>query len=66
MGAAVAVAASLEMGVIVEGVENEAELALARKLNCSGVQGFLLGGPITGDAVLEAVRASLPGTRAAG
>ena len=58
MRAAVAMASSLEMGVIVEGVENEAELALARQLDCSGVQGFYLGGPVTGDAVLAAVCAS--------
>ena len=67
MRAAVAVASSLEMGVIVEGVENAAELALARQLDCSGVQGFLLGGPVTGEAVLETVRASgLRQIRAAG
>ena len=60
-------ASSLEMGVIVEGVENAGELALARDMRCSGVQGFLLGGPVTGGAVLESLRAQAQaGARAAG
>ena len=50
--AAVAVASSLEMEVVAVGVENEAELELARKLDCGAVQGFLLGAPITGEQVL--------------
>ena len=68
MRAAVAVASSLEMDVIVEGVENAEELALARKLNCSGVQGFLLGAPVTGEQVLDAVRPrdASPDSRAVG
>ena len=56
MRAAVAMASSLEMGVIVEGVECEAELALARGLDGSGVQGFLLGEPISGAELQEALR----------
>jgi diguanylate cyclase (GGDEF)-like protein len=54
--AAVAVASSLEMAVVAEGVESEAELQLARDLACSGVQGFLLGAPMTGEEVLALVR----------
>ncbi len=58
MQAAVAMAGALEMDVIVEGVEDEAELALARQLHCGGVQGYLLGGPVAGQAVLDEIRIS--------
>ena len=58
--AAVAVASSLEMAVVAEGVESEAELQLARDLACNGVQGFLLGAPMSGEEVLALMAARVP------
>ncbi|GIG28760.1 putative bifunctional diguanylate cyclase/phosphodiesterase [Cellulomonas marina] len=53
--AAAVVGALLEMGralgrdVVLEGVEDEATLAVARELGCAHVQGFHLGAPQTAD-----------------
>jgi EAL domain-containing protein (putative c-di-GMP-specific phosphodiesterase class I) len=44
--AIIAMARSLEMGVIAEGVETEDQLALLRSLGCDLVQGFLLARPL--------------------
>ena len=38
---------SLDMLVVAEGVETEAQLALLRELGCDEVQGFLLGRPVS-------------------
>ena len=42
----VALARSLGMDVVAEGVEQEAQLTQLRELGCHGVQGFLLGRPL--------------------
>jgi len=44
--AMVALAHSLDVAVIAEGVETEAELAMLRRLKCDYVQGFLTGRPM--------------------
>ena len=48
--AAVALAHALSLRTTAEGVETEEQLALIRAIGCDGVQGFLLGGPISADA----------------
>lgn len=45
-GAIIALAHSLELNVVAEGVENEAQLEHLRKHGCDQVQGFLLGKPM--------------------
>ena len=47
--AVVAMADSLEMSTTAEGVETEAELALARELGCGKIQGFYFGRPMSAD-----------------
>jgi len=42
----VAMAESLEMTTTAEGVENETELALIRKLRCNKIQGYYFGRPM--------------------
>jgi EAL domain-containing protein (putative c-di-GMP-specific phosphodiesterase class I) len=49
---------SLDMLVVAEGVESQAQLALLRELGCDEVQGFLLGRPVPA-AGLETQLASL-------
>ena len=44
--AVVAMADSLEMSTTAEGVENEAELEMIRKLGCKKIQGFYFGRPM--------------------
>ncbi|WXL25120.1 EAL domain-containing protein [Ectopseudomonas mendocina] len=45
--AIIAMAHSLDLSVIAEGVENEAQLEFLRSHNCDEVQGYLLGHPMT-------------------
>ena len=45
--AVVAMADSLEMSTTAEGVENEAELAIVRRLGCKKIQGYYFGRPMT-------------------
>lgn len=49
--AVIAVAHSLQMEVVAEGVETTGQLALLRTLGCEVAQGFLLGRPMPADAV---------------
>ena len=44
--AVVAMADSLEMSTTAEGVENEAELAVVRRLGCKKIQGYYFGRPM--------------------
>ncbi|WP_425275573.1 EAL domain-containing protein [Stutzerimonas zhaodongensis] len=50
--AIIAMAHSLGMSVIAEGVENQAQLNFLREHNCDEVQGFYLGRPISASALL--------------
>jgi diguanylate cyclase (GGDEF)-like protein/PAS domain S-box-containing protein len=49
--AIVALARSLGMDVIAEGVENEVQLALLKEMHCTHAQGFLFAKPISAAAV---------------
>jgi diguanylate cyclase (GGDEF)-like protein len=46
VGAIIALAHSLKMSVIAEGVENSLQLQMLRDLNCEEVQGFYFGRPV--------------------
>jgi EAL domain-containing protein (putative c-di-GMP-specific phosphodiesterase class I) len=48
-----AMARSLGMDVVGEGVENEAQAATLRSLGCDMVQGYLYGHPVSADEFLE-------------
>lgn len=54
--AIVAMANALELKVIVEGVESEAQRALASAEGCAAYQGFLRAKPMSGDAFLNFAR----------
>ena len=47
VGALLAVSTALNLDVIAEGVETEAQLAALRRRRCRHVQGYLLGRPVT-------------------
>ncbi|PYQ24080.1 MAG: hypothetical protein DMF79_02475 [Acidobacteria bacterium] len=55
----IALARSLDLDVIAEGIETERQLARLRMLRCDGGQGFLLSKPMPA----EDLRAFLPGVR---
>ena len=46
--AVVALAGSLGMRTVAEGVETEAQLALVRDLGCDGIQGYIFSDPVPG------------------
>lgn len=48
-------AASLGVGIVAEGIENESSLNLIRELGCAEAQGFLLGRPMSAQAATEAL-----------
>jgi diguanylate cyclase (GGDEF)-like protein/PAS domain S-box-containing protein len=52
-GAIIAMAQRLELGVVAEGVETEAQLAVLRGLGCSQVQGYLFCKPLTAEGLTE-------------
>jgi diguanylate cyclase (GGDEF)-like protein len=58
--AVVAVAHSLGMQVVAEGVETNAQLAVLRELGCETVQGFLLGRPVPPEALAPLFLAMAP------
>ncbi len=49
--AILAMARSLGMDVIAEGIETEQQLTIMRQMRCPGMQGFYLGKPLPGEAV---------------
>ncbi len=51
--AILAMARSLGMDVIAEGIETEEQMAILRRMRCPEMQGFLLGKPLSGGAVLQ-------------
>ncbi|TML19262.1 MAG: EAL domain-containing protein [Actinobacteria bacterium] len=53
--ATIALAHSLGIRVVAEGVETEAQLSLLRTLGCDTVQGYLLGRPVPAAAFIEYV-----------
>jgi diguanylate cyclase (GGDEF)-like protein len=51
--AVIALAHSLRMQVVAEGVENRAQLEFLRAEGCDEVQGYLVSRPVTADAITE-------------
>jgi diguanylate cyclase (GGDEF)-like protein/PAS domain S-box-containing protein len=53
---------NLNMDVVAEGVEDEAQLAFLQKLGCTYAQGLLFGDPMSADNYLELLLAQAEGT----
>lgn len=51
--AIVALGKAMELDIVAEGVENDREFALVRKLGCNLVQGFFIGKPMPADRFLN-------------
>jgi len=60
--AVIAMAHSLKLTVVAEGVETQAQIDLLLSLGCTTVQGFLLGRPLPADATAELLRQSAAAT----
>jgi diguanylate cyclase (GGDEF)-like protein len=60
--AIIALAHSLEMDVVAEGVETASQLDKLKDLQCDEMQGFLLGKPLTADAFSELLQERMPTT----
>ena len=50
--AIIAMSRSMDLTVVAEGVETEAQLSVLRQLKCDEVQGYLFSKPVSGDASL--------------
>ena len=61
----VALGRSLDMRVVIEGIETEAQFDVVRAMGCDEVQGYLLGYPCTAEA-FDALLAASGGPRASG
>ncbi|AXL49981.1 diguanylate phosphodiesterase [Paraburkholderia caffeinilytica] len=57
VSAIIALAHSLDMDVVAEGVETESQLGKLKSMMCDEMQGFLLGKPLTADDFGEMLRA---------
>ena len=55
---------NMNMDVVAEGVENEAQLMFLQKLGCTYVQGMLFGDPMSADNYLQLLLAQVDGTDA--
>ena len=58
VSAMIALAHALNMEVVAEGVETQAQLDILQRLNCDQVQGFLLGRPAAAEAVTQLLEAA--------
>jgi predicted signal transduction protein with EAL and GGDEF domain len=54
-------ARSLNLEVVAEGVETQAQVDLLQSLGCNTVQGFLLGRPVPADATAKLLREGVAG-----
>jgi diguanylate cyclase (GGDEF)-like protein/PAS domain S-box-containing protein len=63
--AVVAVARSLRLRVLAQGIENETQLSLLRRLRCEEVQGFLMSPPAPAAACEALFATRVAGTKAA-
>jgi len=57
--AMIALAHSLRMEVVAEGVENQAQLAFLRSEGCDEIQGFLVSRPVTAEVLAGMLRSGL-------
>lgn len=62
VGTIVQMGRNLNMDVVAEGVENEDQLNLLQRLECTYVQGLLFGDPMSADNYLELLLAQVEGT----
>ena len=62
VGTIIQMGRNLNMNVVAEGVENEDQLNYLQKLDCTYVQGMLLGKPMSSDNYLELLLAQAKGT----
>ena len=53
---------NLNLDVVAEGVEDEAQLGILQRLGCTYVQGLLFGNPMSSDNYLELLLAQAEGT----
>src|SRR5262249_45012607 len=63
--AIIAMAQSLKLAVVAEGVETQAQIDLLLSLGCTVVQGFLLGRPLPAQETSRLLRQSAPSSEAA-
>ena len=59
VSAIIALAHSLEMDVVAEGVETESQLDMLKSMMCDEMQGFLLGKPLTAEDFGDLLRARM-------
>ena len=58
--AIIAMAESLNMSLVVEGIETVRQLNFFKQQGCRIVQGYLFSKPVEADAILEMLRAQTP------
>ena len=57
--AIIAMAHSLELKVVAEGVETQAQMDFLKSQNCDEIQGFLISRPVEASAFAELLRAQI-------
>jgi diguanylate cyclase (GGDEF)-like protein/PAS domain S-box-containing protein len=60
--AVISLGRTLNLKVIAEGVETEAQAALLRKINCDEMQGYLFSKPLPGEGIEELLKATASAT----
>jgi diguanylate cyclase (GGDEF)-like protein/PAS domain S-box-containing protein len=66
VNAITAIARSLNMEVIAEGVENDEQLIFLRAYQCNAIQGFLFSPPVPADEIPRLVERGFPGVNTKG
>lgn len=59
VGAIIALAHSLKMSVVAEGVENSRQLEMLRELDCEEIQGFYFGRPVPAEDFTEILKTGM-------